>query len=90
IAVTDRCNLRCFYCMPENAIHFLPRKDLLTYEEMERLSKILTDEGVTKIRITGGEPFVRRDLIHFLTNLRANTKLKELHITTNGVLTEQY
>ncbi|MEQ8476707.1 GTP 3',8-cyclase MoaA [Fulvivirga sp.] len=90
IAVTDRCNLRCFYCMPENAMHFLPRKDLLTYEEMERLSKILTDEGVTKIRITGGEPFVRRDLIHFLTNLRKNTKLNELHITTNGVLTEQY
>lgn len=90
IAVTDRCNLRCFYCMPENGIHFLPRKDLLTYEEMERLANILTGQGVTKIRITGGEPFVRRDLIHFLTNLRGNSALKELHITTNGVLTEQY
>ena len=90
IAVTDRCNLRCFYCMPENGIHFLPRKDLLTYEELERLSGILTNQGVKKIRITGGEPFVRRDLISFLTNLRKNTKLEELHITTNGVLTEQY
>jgi len=90
IAVTDRCNLRCFYCMPENALHFLPRKDLLTYEEMERLTKILTSQGVTKVRITGGEPFVRRDLIDFMTNLRKNRDLKELHITTNGVLTEQY
>lgn len=90
IAVTDRCNLRCFYCMPESGINFLPRKDLLTYEEMERLSNILTSQGVTKIRITGGEPFVRRDLIHFLTRLRQNPKLKELHMTTNGVLTKQY
>lgn len=76
--------------MPENGIQFLQQKDLLTYEEMERLVKILASQGVSKVRITGGEPFVRRDLIHFLGNLRNNTGIDELHITTNGVLTEQY
>jgi molybdenum cofactor biosynthesis protein A len=90
LAVTDRCNLRCFYCMPAEGIDYLPKKDLLTYEEMERLISILTNLGVTKVRITGGEPFVRRDLIHFLERLRANADLEELHITTNGVLTGNY
>ncbi len=90
IAVTDRCNLRCFYCMPKEGIDYLPKRQLLTYEEMVRLSSILTNEGVNKIRITGGEPFVRRDLMDFLTQLRLNTQLKELHITTNGVLTAPY
>ena len=90
IAVTDRCNLRCFYCMPAEGINYVPRKDLLSYEEMERLVSIFTDLGIKKVRITGGEPFVRRDMIQFLKRLRNNSALEELHITTNGVLTEQY
>ncbi len=66
LAVTDRCNLRCFYCMPAEGISYVPKKELLSYEEMERLLRILAKMGITKIRITGGEPFVRRNLIDFL------------------------
>ncbi len=90
LAVTDRCNLRCFYCMPAEGIDYVPKNDLLSFEEMERLVSILTTLGVTKVRITGGEPFVRRDLMHFLRKLRSNSALEELHITTNGVLTGDY
>ena len=90
IAVTDRCNLRCFYCMPEEGINFLPKKELLTYEELLRLSIIFCDLGVKKIRITGGEPFVRKDLITFLGDLKQTPGLEKLHLTTNGVLTSKY
>ncbi|UII29913.1 GTP 3',8-cyclase MoaA [Fulvivirga ulvae] len=90
LAVTDRCNLRCFYCMPEEGIKFLPRKELLSYEEMERLVRVACQAGIKKVRITGGEPFARRDMISFLERLRKIPALEELHITTNGVLTAQY
>lgn len=90
LAVTDRCNLRCFYCMPEEGINYLPKKELLTYEEMERLVRLSTELGIEKVRITGGEPFVRRDMMNFLERLRSIKALKELHITTNGVLTADY
>ncbi|MFL5786972.1 MAG: GTP 3',8-cyclase MoaA, partial [Flavisolibacter sp.] len=90
LAVTDRCNLRCFYCMPEHGLKWLSRNELLTYEEMHRLCAILTDMGVEKIRITGGEPFVRKDLMSFLRRLSKEIKPKELTITTNGVLTAPY
>ncbi len=90
IAVTDRCNLRCFYCMPEEGINFLPKRELLTYEEILRLSSIFVSLGVDKIRITGGEPFVRKDLMPFLKELKALPGLAKLHLTTNGVLTESY
>ncbi|MEM1138232.1 MAG: GTP 3',8-cyclase MoaA [Bacteroidota bacterium] len=90
LAVTDRCNLRCFYCMPEEGIKYLPKKALLTFEEMERLVKIVTSMGVNKIRITGGEPFVRKDLMEFLTKIREIDALKKINITTNGVLTGKY
>ncbi|UZR95100.1 GTP 3',8-cyclase MoaA [Chondrinema litorale] len=90
LAVTDRCNLRCFYCMPEEGIKYLPKKELLTYEEMERLVRISSEMGVNKVRITGGEPFVRRGLIEFLERIRANTAIEKINITTNGVLTKQY
>ena len=69
IAVTDRCNLRCFYCMPEEGIKYLPKTELLTYEELLRLAQIVAELGVKKIRITGGEPFVRRDIDQFLKSL---------------------
>ncbi|UII23809.1 GTP 3',8-cyclase MoaA [Fulvivirga ligni] len=90
MAVTDRCNLRCYYCMPAEGINYLPKKELLTYEEMLKLAQVFCEMGVNKIRITGGEPFVRRDLMSFLRQLSETAGLNELHITTNGVLTAQY
>ncbi|MFY0627185.1 MAG: GTP 3',8-cyclase MoaA [Reichenbachiella sp.] len=87
IAITDRCNLRCFYCMPEAGITYMPKTELLTYEEVNRLATIFCSLGVNKIRITGGEPFLRRDLMSFLKELRKTKGLQQLHITTNGVLT---
>jgi len=86
LAVTDRCNLRCFYCMPEEGIDYLPRTSLLTFEEMERLVRLLAGMGITKVRITGGEPFLRNDLIHFLQSLSDIPGIRELHLTTNGLL----
>ena len=63
LAVTDRCNLRCFYCMPEEGIDWLARKELMTYEEMLHVCSLLVTMGIEKIRITGGEPFVRKDIM---------------------------
>ncbi len=87
LAVTDRCNLRCFYCMPEEGIKYLPKKDLLTFEEIERLVKIMSSLGVSKIRLTGGEPFVRTDLMDLIKKIKSIEGIQELHITTNGILT---
>ena len=87
LAVTDRCNLRCFYCMPEEGINWTDRKELMTYEEMLHLCRIYIGMGVNKIRITGGEPFVRKDIMPFLADLSALPGLDELTLTTNGVLT---
>ncbi|AMR33061.1 cyclic pyranopterin phosphate synthase MoaA [Mucilaginibacter sp. PAMC 26640] len=87
LAVTDRCNLRCFYCMPEEGLNWLSRAELMTYEEMLRICEILVKMGIEKIRITGGEPFVRKDLMQLLTALSKLEGLKELSLTTNGVLT---
>lgn len=90
LAVTDRCNLRCFYCMPEEGIDYLPKKNLLTYEEMERMLQVLASMGIRKVRITGGEPFLRKDLVAFLWRVKAIRGIEEIHITTNGVLTAPY
>lgn len=87
LAVTDKCNLRCFYCMPEHGIDWLRRDELMSYEELLRISSLLVSMGIEKIRITGGEPFVRKDIMHFLSALTGLQGLKELNITTNGVLT---
>jgi molybdenum cofactor biosynthesis protein A len=87
LAVTDRCNLRCFYCMPEEGIDWLSRKEIMTYEEMLRICSLLIKMGIEKIRITGGEPFVRKDIMQFLTALSKINGLQQLTITTNGVLT---
>ena len=87
LAVTDRCNLRCFYCMPEEGIDWLSRKELMTYEEMLHICSMLVRSGIEKIRITGGEPFVRKDIMPFLSDLSKFDGLKQLTITTNGVLT---
>ncbi len=87
LAVTDRCNLRCFYCMPEEGIDYVERKELLTYEEMDRLISLLATMGIEKVRITGGEPFVRKDMLEFLFNLCKLPGIKKVNITTNGTLT---
>ena len=87
LAVTDRCNLRCFYCMPEQGLNWLDRTELMNYEEMLHICSLLVSMGIEKIRITGGEPFIRKDIMQFLTALSKLEKLKQLTITTNGVLT---
>jgi len=87
LAVTDRCNLRCFYCMPHEGIDFVPRSDLLTYEELLRLCSVFSELGIRKIRITGGEPFVRKGIDSFLRELSKTPGLEELNITTNGSFT---
>ncbi len=90
LAVTDRCNLRCHYCMPEEGISYVSRKDLLTYEEMLRIVRICGDQGVEKVRITGGEPFLRKDLMLLLENISKLDTIKSWHITTNGTLQHEH
>jgi len=87
LAVTDRCNLRCFYCMPEEGIKYVAREDLLSYEEMERTIRLLVKMGIEKVRITGGEPFVRKDMMDFLRTLSGVEGLRKINLTTNGTLT---
>ena len=87
LSVTDRCNFRCYYCMPEEGVNFANRKDLLSFDEMYLLSNIFCSLGVSKIRITGGEPFVRGGLIHFLKDLSEVSGLQEISITSNGSFT---
>lgn len=87
LAVTDRCNLRCFYCMPEEGIKYVKRDQLLSYEEMTRLMYLLANMGIKKVRITGGEPFLRKDMMHFLETLNQIEGIEKINITTNGTLT---
>ena len=86
LAVTDRCNLRCQYCMPAHGIEIVAREELLTYKEMYRVIRVLTELGVNKIRLTGGEPFVRKGFVEFLEMLSFNDLLEDINITTNGAL----
>ena len=86
LAVTDRCNLRCQYCMPAQGIDIVPRQELLTFKEMYRLIRVFTELGVNKVRLTGGEPFVRKDFVGFLEMLSHNDLLEAINITTNGAL----
>lgn len=90
LSVTDRCNLRCTYCMPETGIRYLPKHEILSYEEMERLVRLSVSLGVNKLRITGGEPFLRKGLMDFLNRIARLAGLDEIHITTNGVLTGKH
>src|SRR5437764_5859612 len=85
ISVTDRCNIRCVYCMPET-VEFLPRTSLLTFEEIERFVRVAAPLGIDKIRLTGGEPLVRRDLPALVARLAAIPGIKDVGLTTNGVL----
>ncbi len=86
VSVTDRCNLRCRYCMPEEDYVWLPRTSLLTFEEIARLTRVFTDLGVSKVRLTGGEPLLRHELPTLVRLLRENQGIRDLALTTNGVL----
>lgn len=86
ISVTDRCNIRCYYCMPEDGVEFVPRAEILTFEEIERFASIAAGLGVTKIRVTGGEPLVRKDLHVLIAKLAAIEGIRDIALTTNGVL----
>lgn len=86
ISVTDRCNLRCRYCMPEEGIKWLPKQELLSYEQLARLARLLAGLGVDEVRLTGGEPLVRPDLDRLVRMLREIDGLNMLALTTNGVL----
>jgi len=89
LSVTDRCDLRCVYCMPEK-MKFVPRTQLLTLEEMEIVGRAFINRGVDKIRITGGEPLVRKNILQLFSNLGAIDGLKDLTLTTNGTQLKKY
>jgi cyclic pyranopterin phosphate synthase len=86
ISVTDRCNIRCFYCMPSENVQFMPRRDLLTFEEIEQFVRIVQPLGVDKLRLTGGEPLVRRDLPRLVEKLVSIPGIRDVGMTTNGIL----
>ncbi len=86
ISITDRCNLRCFYCTPPECWEKLPAPEILRYEEMLHLARVAAGVGIRKIRVTGGEPLVRRGAVEFIGNLRQVPGLQEVCLTTNGVL----
>jgi cyclic pyranopterin phosphate synthase len=86
ISVTDRCNLRCQYCMPEENYVWLPRETLLTFKEIVFLTDLFSEQGVDRVRITGGEPLLRKDLASLIGMLQKNTKIQDIAMTTNGVL----
>jgi cyclic pyranopterin phosphate synthase len=90
LSVTDRCNLRCSYCMPEAEYVWLPREDILQFEEIERLVDVFLALGVDKVRLTGGEPLLRRDLPALVERLAARAAIRDLAMTTNGVLLAQH
>jgi cyclic pyranopterin phosphate synthase len=89
LSVTDRCNLRCSYCMPEEEYAWLPRGDILTFEEIARLIDLFADLGVDKVRLTGGEPLLRRDLPRLVKMIASEPRIRDFAITTNGLLLAQ-
>ncbi len=89
ISVTDRCNIRCFYCMPAENVVFKPRTEILTFEEIERFVQVMARMGVDKLRLTGGEPLVRHDLANLVGRLSAIPGIHDLAVTTNGLLLAQ-
>ncbi len=90
ISLTDRCNLRCAYCMPEEGIQCLPHAEILTYEEILRLARLAVGGGIRKVRLTGGEPLVRRGVVEFVCRLGELEGLEVIGLTTNGVLLADY
>jgi GTP 3',8-cyclase len=90
ISVTDRCNLRCLYCMPSRGVRVIPREEVLHYEEIHRLIRLAVALGVKKVRITGGEPLVRSGIVSFISSLSELGGLDDICLTTNGTLLEAY
>ncbi len=90
ISVTDRCNLRCIYCMPEQGVPCMSHKDILTFEEIERLLRILAKLGITRVKITGGEPLVRKNCNVLVDKIHRIAGIESVTMTTNGVLLPQY
>ncbi len=90
VSVTDRCNLRCQYCMPEEEYVWLPRETLLTFKEIVFLTELFSEQGVDRVRITGGEPLLRKDLASLIGMLQKNTRIQDIAMTTNGVLLAEH
>ena len=90
ISVTDRCNLRCRYCMPEEGIKLLPHDEILSFDEITDFTRVAVKHGVTKVRITGGEPLVRKGIVTLVTMLSGIEGIKDLSMTTNGILLKQF
>ena len=90
VSVTDKCNFRCRYCMPAEGLEWLERDELLSFEEIERLVRVLARMGVNEVRLTGGEPLVRRDLPTLVGMLAATPGVRDLSLTTNGVLLDRF
>lgn len=86
ISVTDRCNIRCFYCMPDENIRFQPRSEILTFEEIERLVRVMSPMGINKLRLTGGEPLVRSGMPDLVRRLAKIPGIEDIALTTNGIL----
>src|SRR6266581_4925795 len=86
VSITDRCNERCNYCMPRELQEWLPRDEILSYEETLRLIRIAADLGVTKVRVTGGEPLTRRDVVNFVREIPKISTINSLGVSTNGTL----
>jgi GTP 3',8-cyclase len=89
VSVTDKCNFRCTYCMPAEGLEWLPKADVLTFEEIERLVRVLAAMGVDEVRLTGGEPLVRRDLPTLVAMLGRTPGVRDLSLTTNGILLDR-
>lgn len=90
ISVTDRCNLRCTYCMPAEGIKLMNHEDILSFEEIEAFVRMAVSRGITKVRLTGGEPLARKNIVELVEKLAAIDGLDDLSMTTNGILLDQY
>src|SRR5216117_1684077 len=86
VSITDRCNERCTYCMPQELQEWLPREEILTFEETLRLIRIAAELGVSKVRVTGGEPLTRRDIVYFIAQIPKISGIKSLGLSTNVTL----
>ena len=86
ISVIDRCNLRCVYCMPEEGVESIPHEEILTYDEILRICETVSQLGIKKIKITGGEPLVRKDIVNLIRDIKNLDKIEQVTLTTNGIL----
>src|SRR5436853_2288887 len=90
LSVTDRCNIRFFYCMPDENVRFLPRREILSFEEMEGFVRVAASLGVNKLRLTGGEPLIRSGLPQLVERLAAIEGIYDIALTTNGILLAEH